>query len=76
VIRLGRGCLTLRLELPEAAGHVLDVLQLRTLDIFIGPLEMVEWVHLSGKWSGSSFEAFTAMEADSVIPTDGGDVLV
>ena len=76
MIRLGRGCLTLRLELPEAAGHVLDVLQLRTLDIFIGPLEMVEWVHLSCKWSGPSSEAFTAMETYGVIPTDGGDVLV
>ena len=55
MIRLGRGSLTLRLELPEAAGHVLDVPQLRPLDIFIGALEMVEWVHLSGKWGRSSF---------------------
>ena len=76
MIRLGRGGLTLCLELPEAAGHVLDVLQLRTLDIFIGTLEMVEWVNLSGKRGGSSSESFTAMEADGIIPTDGGDVLV
>ena len=71
MIRLGRGCLTLRLELPEAASHVFDVLQFRTLDIFIGALEMVEWVHLSGKWSGPSSEAFTAMETYGVILTNG-----
>ena len=76
MIRLDRGGLTLRLELPEAASHVLDVLQLRTLDVFIGALEMVEWVHLSGKGGGASSEAFTAMEADGVVPTDGRDVLV
>ena len=76
MIRLGRGGLTLRFELPEAASHVLNVLQLRTLDIFIGALEMVEWVHMSRKGGGACSEAFTAMEADGVIPTDGGEVLV
>ena len=76
MIRLGRGCLTLRLELPEAAGHVLDVLQLLALDIFIGALGMVERIHLSGKGGGASSKAFTAMEADGVVPSDGGYVLI
>lgn len=52
MIRLRRSGLTLCLELPEAAGHVLDVLQLRTLHVFIAALKMVKWVHLSGKGGG------------------------
>lgn len=76
MIRLRRSGLTLCLELPEAAGHVLDVLQLRTLHVFIAALKMVKWVHLSCKGGWASSEAFTAMEADGVVPTDGRDVLV
>ena len=76
MVRLICGGLTLRLELPEPAGHVLNILQLSTLDIFIATVEMVEWVHLSGKVGGASSEAFAAMETDAIVPTDGGDVLV
>ena len=76
MIFLVRGGLTLRLELPEPTGHVLNILQLSTLDIFIAALETVEWVHLSGKVGGASSDAFAAMEADAIVSTDGGDVLV
>ena len=62
--------------LSPQAGHVLNILQLSTLDIFIADLDMVEWVHLSGKVGGASSEAFAAMEADAIVSTDGGDVLV
>ncbi len=76
MIRLVRGGLTLRLELPEAPGHVLDILQLTSLDVIITSLEFVEWIHLSDKVGGASSEAFAAMEADAVVPTDRGDVFI
>ena len=80
IVGLVRGCLTLRLELPEptpSSCHVLDILHLCCpLYVIIGALEMVEGVHVSGKVGGDTPETFAAIEADCIVPTDGGDVFV